>query len=1008
MAINFAGYVFKDNGGVVNGATVELLETGTTTVEASTTTDSNGYWAFSEADQDRYDVKITSGTSVRYIRWNDEISLKEIDVRNNENNTTPAATFTNLTNNASNQVAVFSGANTTRADGDVIYLSYKLANSAGELTEFARMIVEAEDTHDGSEDGAIQFQVMRDGTLATVWEIKSTGDGDVDAPAMSFDLNMDSLTIGNGADTDISLTFDANTSDGVITWMEDEDYFKFSDEIFMNSTEKILFGDTATFIHQSSDGVMTIDGEATIDLNASTAVLVSNDLKLNSDSAVLGFGVDNDTTLTHTDGTGLTLNSTNKLTFGDTGTFIHQSSDGVLTITSDTTVDINGAVVFDGALTGITNITLSGTLSDGNYTFDTSGNVSGLGTVSSGTITTSGNIELGHASDTTLARSSSGDVTIEGNAIYRAGGTDVPVSDGGTGASSLTDGGVLLGSGTNAVTAMAVLADGEMIVGDGTTDPVAESGATLRTSIGVGTGNNVEFAEITGTTIDATTDFTIGTTVITDDSIVMTPSTSDTITIAGATNGALNITTVDDNAAAANIQITADGTAELAGTTVTLDSAGDIELEATNDINVPQDVGITFGDAGEKIEGDGSHLTIASSNQLKLNSVNEIHTIDGGDLFLDIAGGDIYIRDVSGPTTMAKISHVSSDLVIQSTVQDKDIIFKQNDGGTEGDVTALTLDGSAGGAAIFNSSITATELDISGNVDIDGTTNLDAVDIDGSVQIDGPVTIGVDGTGKDLKAYGDTAGSYMLWDESDDELVLKGANLVVGHTAPVLPGGATPVYNQIGTTQNTASMGITRYSANAAGVQLFISKSRNGTIGTNTHGDTNDQVGGLYFTHADGTNDNLALEVATIKAELEADTVSNKAFGRLTFWTANDSGSATERLRINKDGDVTGTHGTYHESSDVRLKENITTIPDALNKVESLRGVNFTWKDTEHKGSNLKMGFIAQEVEEVVPEVVHTQDDEMKTKAVEHQYITGLLVEAVKELSNKVKELEAK
>ena len=1008
MAINFAGYVFKDNGGVVNGATVELLETGTTTVEASTTTDSNGYWAFSEADQDRYDVKITSGTSVRYIRWNDEISLKEIDVRNNENNTTPAATFTNLTNNASNQVAVFSGANTTRADGDVIYLSYKLANSAGELTEFARMIVEAEDTHDGSEDGAIQFQVMRDGTLATVWEIKSTGDGDVDAPAMSFDLNMDSLTIGNGADTDISLTFDANTSDGVITWMEDEDYFKFSDEIFMNSTEKILFGDTATFIHQSSDGVMTIDGEATIDLNASTAVLVSNDLKLNSDSAVLGFGVDNDTTLTHTDGTGLTLNSTNKLTFGDTGTFIHQSSDGVLTITSDTTVDINGAVVFDGALTGITNITLSGTLSDGNYTFDTSGNVSGLGTVSSGTITTSGNIELGHASDTTLARSSSGDVTIEGNAIYRAGGTDVPVSDGGTGASSLTDGGVLLGSGTNAVTAMAVLADGEMIVGDGTTDPVAESGATLRTSIGVGTGNNVEFAEITGTTIDATTDFTIGTTVITDDSIVMTPSTSDTITIAGATNGALNITTVDDNAAAANIQITADGTAELAGTTVTLDSAGDIELEATNDINVPSDVGITFGDAGEKIEGDGSHLTIASSNQLKLNSVNEIHTIDGGDLFLDIAGGDIYIRDVSGPTTMAKISHVSSDLVIQSTVQDKDIIFKQNDGGTEGDVTALTLDGSAGGAAIFNSSITATELDISGNVDIDGTTNLDAVDIDGSVQIDGPVTIGVDGTGKDLKAYGDTAGSYMLWDESDDELVLKGANLVVGHTAPVLPGGATPVYNQIGTTQNTASMGITRYSANAAGVQLFISKSRNGTIGTNTHGDTNDQVGGLYFTHADGTNDNLALEVATIKAELEADTVSNKAFGRLTFWTANDSGSATERLRINKDGDVTGTHGTYHESSDVRLKENITTIPDALNKVESLRGVNFTWKDTEHKGSNLKMGFIAQEVEEVVPEVVHTQDDEMKTKAVEHQYITGLLVEAVKELSNKVKELEAK
>jgi hypothetical protein len=68
----------------------------------------------------------------------------------------------------------------------------------------------------------------------------------------------------------------------------------------------------------------------------------------------------------------------------------------------------------------------------------------------------------------------------------------IGVAQGGTGAATLTDGGVLLGSGTGAITAMAVLADGEMIVGDGTTDPVAESGATLRTSIGVAIGTNVQ------------------------------------------------------------------------------------------------------------------------------------------------------------------------------------------------------------------------------------------------------------------------------------------------------------------------------------------------------------------------------------------------------------------------------------------------------------------------------------------------------------------------------------
>ena len=82
--------------------------------------------------------------------------------------------------------------------------------------------------------------------------------------------------------------------------------------------------------------------------------------------------------------------------------------------------------------------------------------------------------------------------------------TQLAVAEGGTGATTLTDGGVLLGSGTGAVTAMAVLTDGQMIVGDGTTDPVAESGATLRTSIGVGTGDSPQFTDLTLTGGDIT------------------------------------------------------------------------------------------------------------------------------------------------------------------------------------------------------------------------------------------------------------------------------------------------------------------------------------------------------------------------------------------------------------------------------------------------------------------------------------------------------------------------
>ena len=82
----------------------------------------------------------------------------------------------------------------------------------------------------------------------------------------------------------------------------------------------------------------------------------------------------------------------------------------------------------------------------------------------------------------------------------------LPVGNGGTGATTLTDGGVLIGNGSGAMVAMAVLADSEMIVGDGTTDPVAESGATLRTSIGVGTGDS---PQLTGIELGHATDTTI-------------------------------------------------------------------------------------------------------------------------------------------------------------------------------------------------------------------------------------------------------------------------------------------------------------------------------------------------------------------------------------------------------------------------------------------------------------------------------------------------------------------
>jgi hypothetical protein len=130
------------------------------------------------------------------------------------------------------------------------------------------------------------------------------------------------LTIGDGtAGTDIAVTFDGETADGVLTWMEDEDYFKFSDDILINSTERLNFGDTGTYIFQSTDGQLDIVADTEVQIAA-------------------------------------------------------------------TTIDINGAVALNGAITGATNITLSGELDAA--TLDISGDADIDGTLEADAITING------------------------------------------------------------------------------------------------------------------------------------------------------------------------------------------------------------------------------------------------------------------------------------------------------------------------------------------------------------------------------------------------------------------------------------------------------------------------------------------------------------------------------------------------------------------------------------------------------------------------------------------
>ena len=74
-----------------------------------------------------------------------------------------------------------------------------------------------------------------------------------------------------------------------------------------------------------------------------------------------------------------------------------------------------------------------------------------------------------------------------------------------------------------------------------------------------------------------------------------------------------------------------------------------------------------------------------------------------------------------------------------------------------------------------NSTVANSTFAIAGNLDVDGTANLDAVDIDGAVQVDGTFTVGVDDTGLDVKFFGASSGAYFIYDQSEDQVEIRGA-----------------------------------------------------------------------------------------------------------------------------------------------------------------------------------------------------------------------------------------
>ena len=119
-----------------------------------------------------------------------------------------------------------------------------------------------------------------------------------------------SLTLGDGtAGTDITVTFDGESNDGVLKWMEDEDYFEFSDDILVASTEKLQFRDTAIYLNSSTDGQLDIVADTEVQIAATT-------IDINGNADISGnLGIGGNLTVT-----GTTTFNGGTLTLGDANT----------------------------------------------------------------------------------------------------------------------------------------------------------------------------------------------------------------------------------------------------------------------------------------------------------------------------------------------------------------------------------------------------------------------------------------------------------------------------------------------------------------------------------------------------------------------------------------------------------------------------------------------------------------------------------------------------------------
>ena len=455
-------------------------------------------------------------------------------------------------------------------------------------------------------------------------------------------LFSNAITFGTGADTDIAITFDGNTSDGVLTWMEDEDYFQFSDDILLSTTEKLQFRDTAIYIHSSADGQLDLIADTEIQI-AATTVDINGNVDVSGTLTVAGAVDFGDAALSNVGAVQLDSIAGD----GDTDTSITFSGSDVITIAAGGANQVtftNGAIVpsTDNDIDlGTSSVEFKDAFFDGTVTSDAfAGPLTGdvTGNVSGTAATVTGAAQSNITSLGTLTTLTVDDITINGSTISDGGDFTLDVNgditlDANGGDILFKDDGTTFGSATNT--------SGNLIIKSGTTTALTFSGA------------NVTVA---------------GDLTISGDDLVMGTNTAGHILVADGTNfnpvavGDLSeISTVANDDVFLAVDTSGGGLKKIARSAVVSGLASSAAISNVSEDTTPQ--------LGGDLDVNGNDLVSTSNGNISLlpNGTGKV-IIDGNGSSggVSITDGLIDIRTGTGNVTKVKFYCESSNAHAQT------------------------------------------------------------------------------------------------------------------------------------------------------------------------------------------------------------------------------------------------------------------------------------------------------------------------------------------------------